>query len=318
MAKQPRLIKPTAHRPVSWNEKAVRAVLARDKFVLGEIKEDGLRFHAYLDRANEVRVVTREGIEIRSVAERKRYLRALLETLPAGFCIDGEVCVLDVTFEDASGILRRFEPVQDDKVVKFYVWDAFPLASIAEGLIPGLGTNTLAYSVEYVERKAQLYRAFNAIPYPNQFCVYHSARWMHSMEEVDEFFQEARAQKKEGAVIKCGTLPVRNGKVTGQWKLKPSDTVDGVITGLVWGTVGLANEGKVIGFTVRLESGVLIDATGITQIQMCDFTMDANHGAHFIGRYCEVGFMEYTADGSLRHPYFIQFRDLEYAQGVKS
>lgn len=309
MAKQPRLIKPAAHRPVAWNRKAVLAALASDGFVLGEVKEDGLRFHAFLDNRGAVRVVTREGIEIRSLEERKKYLRALLETLPAGFCIDGEVCVLGVTFEEASGILRRFEPVPLDKTAMFYVWDAFPLAAITEGV---------AYNVEYVERKAQLYRTFSNIPYLNQFCVYHSARWIHSIEEVDEFFNEARAHKKEGAVIKRGTLTVRNGKVTGQWKLKPSDTVDGVITGYVWGTTGLANEGKVIGFTVRLESGVLVDVTGLSQEQMREFTMDANQGAYFIGRYCEVGFMEYTADGSLRHPYFIQFRDLEYARGVKS
>ena len=51
------------------------------------------------------------------------------------------------------------------------------------------------------------------------------------------------------------------------WKMKPEETIDGTVCGLVWGTTGKANEGKVIGFEVLLEDGMVVNACGLTEEQ---------------------------------------------------
>lgn len=309
MAKQPRLIQPDCHRPVPWNEKAVRRVLATTGHVIAQIKEDGIRFHAFIDQTGGVRVVTREGIEIRSLVLACEALRGVLGELPDGFCVDGEVVVQGVTFEEGSGLLRAYAAIAHPVV--FHVWDAFPLKGL-------LGDE---YENPYADRLDTLIAAWVDAGEPQSPCII-MTDVLSSMEEIDQFFETARSTGKEGAVIKDPELPLIHGKRTGQWKLKPSDTADGRVVGLVWGTPGLGNAGKIIGFTVELESGVLCDVTGITQAQMDEFTeavQDIEPGKHPIkGRYVEIAYMEMTAAGSLRHPSFVQFRDMEYAPGWKS
>lgn len=318
MAKQPRLINPDCHRPVPWNEKAVRRALAASGYLLVQVKEDGIRLHAFLDTDGNVRVVTREGIEIRSLAVAKDALRGVLSELPAGFCVDGEVVVRGVTFEEGSGLLRAYAEIQHE--VGFYLWDAFPTAALLGG----------EYEVPYTDRINTLVAAWCQGQAQDGIVQIIEGETAHSMEELEEFYEQCRERSKEGAVVKTPDLPVIHGKRTGQWKLKPSDTADGRVVGLVWGTPGLGNAGKIIGFTVELESGVLCDVTGITQAQMDEctaahlkwrgstFPIEYSPKAPYLGRYVEIGYMEMTAGGSLRHPSFVQFRDLEYAPGWKS
>ena len=302
MAKQIRFINPDAHRPVNWNQAAVERALAASGHLYAQVKKDGIRFHAFLDASDDVRITTREGIEIKSLSVAKDTLADLLQALPAGFVVDGEVVVPGVTFEAASGILRRFEEVQVS--VEFHLWDTFPLDTL-------LGAK--AFEHTYDNRLGNLIKAFTCQAAPNVFVI--SCEVCHTMDELARFFDDARAKGEEGLVVKDPQLYVRNGKVTGQWKMKPSDTCDGRVVGLVWGTPGLGNAGKVVGFTVELEGGTLCDATGLTQAQMDEYTAQPNST---LGRYAEVSYMEKTASGSLRHPNFVQFRDLDYAQGIKS
>lgn len=329
MAKQPRLVQLNCHRPVNWNESQITKVITRCGYVLGEAKKDGFRFHAFLIEG-EVRVVTREGIEIRSLVDRRRYLRSLLETLPAGFIIDGEVVIPGIPFEEASGHLRRFTPIPDHLITKFYVWDA-TMFSAMQGIE--------ADATPYIERKKFLVQKMRDVPYPSIFVEYIPAKVLKTIEECREFYELTRTWGDEGGVIKDPLSGVKNGKVAGWWKLKPSDTADGKIIGLVWGTPGLANEGKVVGFTVELEDGTVCDATNISKAKMDEFTAEVKRvtlesvGIYspygmgggglacfanpFEGRYCHISYMEKTKTGSLRHPTFLNFRDLEYAQGFK-
>ena len=325
MAKQPRVLAARCQKPGNWNESQIIKAISRCGYVLGEIKEDGFRFHAYI-QDGEVRIITRDGIEIRSLEHRKRYLRGLLETLPAGFYVDGEVTIPDIPFSEASGILRRFEalPADGGYITMFHVWDTAPLTAL---------TGETPCDIWYVFRKQLLVQKMAEVPYPSIFVKYVEARQLRSIAECHEFFEFARSLKKEGAVIKTPNDGTKNGKVAGWWKLKPEDTCDGHVVGLVWGTPGLSNEGKVIGFKVVLENGVQTNVTGITQDQMRGFTeavIQHNGGAHvqflrdfhennpYHGRYIEIEFMEYTEDGSLRHGNFVRFRDLEYAPGIKA
>jgi ATP-dependent DNA ligase len=316
MAKRIRFINPKAHRPVNWSETAVAAALATDGYLIVQTKEDGIRFHAFLEQklsGTRVVITTREGIEILSLEQQKEQLRGILQELPKGFVIDGEVVVQGVTFEAGSGMLRAYEPL--GLVALFFMFDAMPLVAL-------LGT--AEYPVPYsdrlfdVNKAGQLAQAAGTLNL--QVVKPIRSLIITELSQAHEYFDEARKRGYEGAVVKRGTLLPRNGKVVGQWKLKPSDTEDGIIRGLLWGTPGLANEGKVIGFTVELENGALVDVTGITQAQMIDFTaahVDQADTA-FTGRYIEVAYMERTANGSLRHPSFVKFRDLDYSPGIKS
>lgn len=298
--RQPRLIQPNCHRPINWVKKAVQKALLTSGFLIAQVKEDGIRIHAWIDDADQVRVVTREGIEIRSLVSARDKLYNVLSELPDGFCVDGEVVVQGVTFEEGSGLLRTYAEIQHE--VKFYLWDAFPLDAL-------LGAE---YDVAYQERINTLVAAWcQDISTTGVEII--EGETVHTMQEIEEFFEDCRENGKEGAVVKCPDLPVIHGKRTGQWKMKGSETEDGIIRGLVWGTPGLGNEGLVIGFTVELESGVLCDVTGLSKEAMRKFTDTPP-----LGRYVEVGYMEKTAGGSLRHPFCIQLRDLAYSWGIKS
>lgn len=312
--RQPRLVNPRAHRPVDWNEAAVQRVIDREGFVIVQAKYDGIRFHAWLDTAYVVRIVTREGIEIKALEKRKNELRDLLMELGTNVVVDGEVVVDGVTFEEGSGLLRRHEPIEH--TVKYYIWDSYPL---------GVLLGEYALTVPYEERRAKLafLEPWDALDATVQWTWSVDCLSLTAVRKVYAQFREADL---EGAVVKDPSLPPRQGKVTGWWKLKPNDTADGIITGYLWGTPGLGNDGKIIGFRVKLEDGTECNADGLTDAQKEAYTQD--YWAHqsppecvcepLVGRYVEVSFMERTADGNLRHPKFKQLRDLEYAPGVKS
>jgi len=308
MAKLPRLLKVNCQRPTNWNESQITRAITQHGYVLGEFKEDGFRFHAFI-MDGDVKIVTREGIEIRSLEDRKRHLRGLLETLPAGFYVDGEVVVPGIPFEQASGILRRFEKVPEEYTTMFHVWDASHVYAL---------TGDMPDAIPYEARKGFLLQRMLAVPYLSIFVKYTEAKRLHSVPECHEFFEFARKYKKEGVVIKNPQDGTKNGKVMGWWKLKPEDTCDGKAICPVWGTPGLANEGMVIGFLVKLENGVDTRVTGLTKAQMEEFTeLETEHPGIFHDRYVEIEFMEYTDTGDLRHGNFKCFRDLAYCPGVK-
>ena len=142
---------------------------------------------------------------------------------------------------------------------------------------------------------------------------------MYDMQSLNELYAEKRAEGHEGLIVKDPTDIYRRGKKTGWWKLKPTEEADGVIQGVNWGTIGLANEGKVIGFNVLLENGRTVDANNISQALMDEFTANVKeHGEdYYNGHQCQIGYMEETDDGSLRHPSFTCFRGTESDPNVK-
>lgn len=310
MAKRERFINPDAHRPVNWNAKAVAKALAADGELGVQTKKDGFRIHAWSEQNGTIRIVTREGIEILALEQAKLALGNVLSCFPAGYVVDGEVVVPGIPFEEASGHLRRHDLIE--LPVEFHLWDVFTMAQL-------LGT-LVATEPSYVQRYDDLSAALLMQPHDAVFLI--DMAYCTTMDQIMDAFADARERGEEGAVVKRLPLPVRNGKVTGHWKLKPDDTCDGRITGVLWGTPGLGNAGLVIGFTVELEDGTLCDVTNIKRAQMLEFTNAIglfDGGVHpYLGRYVEISFMEKTANGSLRHPSFKVFRDLNYAPGVKA
>ncbi|WP_459567632.1 ATP-dependent DNA ligase, partial [Enterobacter asburiae] len=148
---------------------------------------------------------------------------------------------------------------------------------------------------------------------------------VYDMDELDALYRQKREEGHEGLVVKDPRGIYKRGKKSGWWKLKPENEADGVVVGLNWGTPGLANEGKVIGFEVLLESGRVVSANNISQALMEEFTKrvkeyttecNANEaGCWYMNPYegwaCQIKYMEETPDGSLRHPSFDKWRGTE-------
>lgn len=338
---QPRFWRPKGHRAVDWNEKAIQKVIDEHGCVYVGLKEDGIRCHIFLDDTGTTRITTREGIEIKALEDsRLCWQKEFDGGFPGSWhvhhnfrdrVIDAEVIVPGLPFEQASGLLRRHEPI--DQPVLFVLFDC-PRKAVFDG--SALTTETMAQRRELLRYAAWDERDVDN-GNPGNWYVYEDSAICCSIADIRERYEYVRSLGHEGLVIKDPRLPYRRGKVSGWWKVKPGCGADfapgwegdGKIVGYVWGEQGKANEGKIVGFRVALEDGTEVNATGLTQEQMAAYTdkqLRCNVGRAFgddtvaepyIGRYCEVRAMEKTKAGSLRHPRFYAFRDLDYRPGIK-
>ncbi|MCY1440990.1 hypothetical protein D9M71_572870 [compost metagenome] len=180
-------------------------------------------------------------------------------------------------------------------------------------------------------------RPFRPLAEPPSTLLLQEQFWLvHNIDDIKELYQRARAAGYEGLILKDPHLLQRNGKVSGWWKVKPGCgaefapgfEADGIVVGYVWGDAAKANAHKIVGFRVRLEDGSEVNATGITQAQMEEYTeayrlaLDgggyAPNDGFARGRACRVSGMERTKDGSIRHPHFDGFRDIDGAEGLKA
>jgi ATP-dependent DNA ligase len=336
---KPRVLPVKPHRAVDWNEKAIAKVLAERGFVLAGVKVDGMRC-LILKIDGEVMFLTRAGIEIPALARYKEEFkeRWVQEwALGHDLVLDCEVWVPSMSFEEGGGVLRRDEVVPHG-LVQFVVLDI-----INKGQLLAQPQEVQA---SYTARHASIVGRFPvtlAQSYATDFEGLHSLIVSEALakvtgiEQIPGVYNTARMMGFEGLVIKDPALSPRNGKVSGMWKAKPGCGADfapgwegdGKIIGYVWGDESKANAGKIVGFRVALEDGTEVNATGLTQ----EFMRAATDALHqwdstdayecgqrhpHIGRYVEVTAMEKTAGGSLRHPSFRRFRDLDSAQGVKA
>lgn len=285
-----------------------------------------------------------------------------------GCIIDCEMMIKGVDFNTSSGILRskwlkddnvqyhRYEDTRvrksdkvrfclDPKYLELRVISVLPLSLLDNALQPPENSNA---SILMFRRKAYTEflasRKFLGMNWCNvQECQQtyidpntnqeYSTVEITDLNQLKDMFDKARAAGHEGLIITDPSVDYLRGKKAGRWKMKPRDTVDGKVIGLLWGTEGLANEGLVIGFQVLLEDGTVIDATGLTKAQMTEFTgneltaTDMKNSddyqreytvAYYDGWYCEVDYMEKFPDGSLRHPSWKQWRGIEDAETIKS
>jgi ATP-dependent DNA ligase len=313
------------HRAVDWNEKAIAKVIAERGYVLAGVKVDGMRCHV-LQVDGKVHFLTRSGIEIPSLANYAEYFEKRWRSqfnLADYHVLDCEVVLLGVDFQTGCGILRRDE-VLAEYVPQFVVLDIVTQAHLRNEYTGELHAGFEARYAGIVGR-FPVHVAMKS----NALVVSESLAKLSSLSMIAEHYATVRGMGFEGLVVKDPACTIKNGKVSGAWKVKPGCGADfapgwegdGVVTGYVWGDEDKANAGKIVGFRVKLESGVEVNVTGLTQEQMEVFT-DPTHPqgerGGYIGRYVEIKAMELTPAGSLRHPTFNRFRDLESAPGVKS
>jgi len=291
MAKRERITDFKVQRPIDYDEKAIQKCIDKHGYVLVQIKHDGIRGIITSHNGSTI-AVTRENIEILSVGER------LVSAPVIDYPLDTEFTIPGISFEEASGLLRRHTTLPAEYPLHIYVFDVLGDARVCEARINALkGSrlfsrvtgNTLVYWVQAVKAT--------------------------SLAELNTLFEQAVADGYEGIVVKDPSQHYTANKVQGWWKMKPSETVDGVVIGFVMGEEGKANEGKIVGFEVQLEDGSKCKATGISRALMAE--VSANPGL-FKGRYVEVQRMQATEDGNSRHPHFKCFRDIQGAEGVKS
>lgn len=333
--KKPRLWAPKPHKAVDWNERAVVKRLEKGPLWAGT-KLDGFRV-LILKLDGGLVCTTREGIELSSL---RPLYPALAEVLfPSGMweddtVFDGEVYIRgDMPFEEMSGHLRRDTPIEEAlrSRVQFCIFDYGHRGGYQGG--PGRWDDLTKRKAALSGLHLPLHRLFDEWP---GLVVHESMFLCRTLGDIQDRYASARSAGFEGLVLKDPELEQRNGKVSGWWKVKPGCgadfapgfEADGTVVGYVWGDEEKANAGKIVGFRVRLESGVEVSCTGLTQEQMQEYTEEyltaqagcedpVYHGPHY-GRCCRVSAMEMTRDGSLRHPHFDGFRDMDGAEGVKA
>lgn len=336
MAVQEVILETNPALPVPYSENAVLKVF-KESYMIADTKKDGVQLNLVVGR--------RISGFINSVGE---FLSRAGKTLPAlqnaytcsdvfftpvlcddsciypdGFMLQAEIVTPGEPAEVTAGNLRRIKVTKKDPKpllelsdIEAHVFGVVPLDVIESGADHDVTNGVMKYHVEAMTALLQKH-------VPQIKWLVAESLDVFTMEELQRTYEARREAGEEGLVLKDPLAIWKRGKKVGQWKMKPDDTIDGTVVGLVWGTPGLANEGKVIGFEVLLEDGHVVNACGLTQEQKDEFTVkviDNNHYGALIGEIptvnpydgwaVEVAFMERFKDGSLRHPSFSRWRGI--------
>lgn len=334
-------------RPTDYNEKAVNAVID-ESYLVADVKKDGVRLNLIVERRGfgDVRWLSREGKDFPALKRimplhkdarwDKFYNPNLGEGLfpDEGFMLDAELIVTDPLGTEypcklTSGTLRRQEHDLPLSRLKVYVFDIIPLDVVKSGAEYDVMTCVRKGHVEYqVAKLKEIFPEINWIV-AETYEVY-SMETLPVVERegfdeegneitvklppplsIEQLYAAVRERGEEGLVLKDPMGSYRRSKVSGWWKMVPDDNEDGVIQDVIWGTKGLANEGKVIGFKVLLESGHVVNACKISRALMDEFTdTETRLPGYYRGHTAKVTFMERYPDGSLRHPSFDSFRGI--------
>lgn len=328
--------KTNPYKAVSFVESAVNKALDKSGYLIADVKYDGVRGNIVVDNTADSLWLSRVSKEIPALSHLngydKRWQMLLNDDrciLPDGFMLDGELMVKGVDFNTGSGLLRtkwlkkdnfkfdtrgRVEWVKgkkenfmlDTEQLKVVLYGVIPFDSMVSGEDYAVQNLLMPYHVEAMRTLLVEY-------FPEIEWLIAETYEVYDMDSLSELYEAKRTEGHEGLIVKDPQGIYKRGKKSGWWKMKPECEADGVIVGLNWGTQGLANEGKVIGFEVLLESGRVVSANNISQALMDEFTNTVNiEGKDFYnGHACQVAYMEETPDGSLRHPSFAMFRGTE-------
>lgn len=326
------------YKAVSFVESSVKKALDTSGYLIADIKYDGVRGNIVVDNVAEAAWLSREAKPLPSLEHLNgfdtRWQQLLKDDrciFPDGFMLDGELMVKGADFNTSSGLLRSkwlhtglvefertpcpLEVVKKSEEIRFELdprklqvrlFAALPYHIAESGEDYDVQNLLMPYHVESLRSLLVEY-------FPEIEWLTAETYEVYDMESLSELYEAKRAEGHEGLIAKDPQGIYKRGKKSGWWKLKPECDADGIIQGVNWGTPGLANEGKVIGFRVLLESGRLVDANNISRALMDEFTSYVKLCGedHYNGWACQISYMEETPDGSLRHPSFEKFRGTE-------
>lgn len=350
-------IKTNPHRAVDYSESGVKKALEAAGSLEAEVKYDGVRLNLPVFPTGETQWLSRESKPLPALEwlstltsldnivvdqQRTSDWRWFLKQAGyegTGLMIDGEVMVKGVNFNTSSGLIRtkyvksknydfhdgdwdlKSKTTQfrlDRDHIKVVVYGIIDLNVILDPKAEGPIHSVTRLKAEAIVPLLQKY-------FPEIDWVLSESHTVYDLESLNSLYEEKRLEGHEGLVVKDPLGKYKRGKKSGMWKMKPEETIDGTVCGLVWGTPGKANEGKVIGFEVLLEDGMVVNACGLTEEQKDEFTEACNTDTYILGGInpyegwqCEVLFMERFQDGSLRHPSFKCWRGTEDNPTVKS
>lgn len=342
-------IKTNPYKAVSFVRSAIEKALETSGYLISDTKHDGVRGNICVDNTANAAWLSRVSKTIPALEHLNGFDQRWQQLLkddrwifPDGFMLDGELMVKGVDFNTGSGLLRtkylkeknmKFDTraildfdkklwgtktpfrLQTGKL-KVVLYDIIPLDIIESGD---------DYNVMTLLRLEHVKVALPVLQdhFPEvEWCLSESHE-VYDMDELEALYRQKREEGNEGLVVKDPQGIYKRGKKSGWWKMKPENEADGIVVGLNWGTPGLANEGKVIGFEVLLESGRVVSANNISQALMEEFTsavltQELNGDTQaYIGWACQIKYMEETPDGSLRHPSFDKWRGTEADPTVK-
>ncbi|WYW04266.1 ATP-dependent DNA ligase [Pseudomonas phage vB_PpuP-Kompost-2] len=334
-------------RPTDFNEKAMQAVID-ESYLTCDVKKDGVRLNLIVGpdagEGHPVEWLSREGKQFPALAKDmpldadarwKRFFNPNLGEgmFREGFMLDAELILLEgdqeIPCKAISGTLRRKAETVPMSAIRVYVFDIIPLDVVMSGEEYEVFLTIRKMHVEY--QVAVLRKEFPEIDWrvAESFDVF-SMETLPVIERegfdeegnpitvqlqpplsLAQLYTSVRERGEEGLVCKDPMSYYRRSKCAGWWKKVPSDNEDGIVQGPVWGTAGLANEGKVIGFEVLLESGHVVKACKISRKLMDEFTdTETRLPGYYKGHTCRVKCMERYPDGSMRHPSFDEFRGI--------
>lgn len=355
-------IKTNPHRAVDYSESGVKKALAAAGSLEAEVKYDGVRLNLPVLREGETYWLSRESKPLPALewmnselgnawtqADWRWFLRqAGYEGI--GLMIDGEVMIKGVDFNTSSGLIRtKWLKPSNEHYAECYPWRGkkvpfWVARSRLQVVVYGVVdmTTIAAPKAEGPIHSVTRLKAEAIVPllqkyFPEIDWVLSESHTVYDLESLNSLYEEKRLEGHEGLVVKDPLGKYKRGKKSGMWKMKPDETIDGTVCGLVWGTPGKANEGKVIGFEVLLEDGMVVNACGLTEEQKDEFTAKVAESSGYTlaggpvviqdgtektnpyeGWQCEVLFMERFPDGSLRHPSFKCWRGTEDNPTIKS
>ena len=351
------------YKAVSYVRSAIEKALETSGYLIADTKHDGVRGNICVDNTANAAWLSRVSKTIPALDHLngfdQRWNKLLKDDrwiFPDGFMLDGELMVKGVDFNTGSGLLRTkwlkkdnmqfdiggpYEQWEPDmkgqpfalhpEKLKVVLYDIIPLDIIESGDDYNVMTLLRLEHIKVVLPVLQDH-------FPEvEWCLSESHE-VYDMDELEALYRQKREEGHEGLVVKDPQGIYKRGKKSGWWKMKPENESDGVVVGLNWGTPGLANEGKVIGFDVLLESGRVVSANNISQALMDEFTETVKEATlkqwGFFSPYgigdndactlnpydkwqCQIKYMEETPDGSLRHPSFDKWRGTEANPTIK-
>lgn len=302
---------PTSPDGIGQNAAALKSgqtiqSLTASKPHIAEPKLDGWRLHVH--RAEDgVHLYTRSGKEHTGQLPA---IEAELEALPVGTWLDTEAVAFTV---ENGNIVHKWGLVQSilgsavgKKAVVKAISDfaAKPQASdaitlVAFDLISHAGID--ARSLPYAKRRKLLESIFDQHDWKHTILV-------PQIEPTEASLNALLAQGYEGMMLKALDAPYASGKRGKGWtKIKPQDTLDGIIMGYKDGENGFT--GLVGAVCVgQYDQGDLIEVTRCSGMDMATRKkISANRDA-YLGKVIEVKHMGQMETGGYRHPQWHRLR----------
>jgi bifunctional non-homologous end joining protein LigD len=276
---------------------------------LFEVKWDGFRALATIERDGSVTLTSRNGLDLLGRFKEFASLTAAFRSLPV--VVDGEICALDADGRSSFQALQQIDMQKRGK-------SRAPLTFVAFDLLYADGRDLRALPLE--ERKAKL----EALIVPDHGVLYSQ----HIVGRGTEFFELAKREHLEGIIGKRRDSPYRSARSREWFKIKAKYEEEFVIGGWTepkgsraeFGALLLGQyDGDALVFSGQVGTGFnakLLREIG-AELQRLErktspfaSTPRMNPAPHFVRPelVAQITFAEWTDDGLLRQPVFLGLR----------